>query len=213
MATREGPNVRDCLHKRIILFVNLESKIAQTTEPIHELLANRWSPRALVPDHVISKSEITSLLEAARWAPSSMNKQPWRFLVAFRGDENFNLLQQTLKDANSIWAPSASTFILVLADQNPLTSQVAFDLGLATSALTLQASAINLHTHQMAGFDKSLAQTLLHLPENLTPVVVIAVGQVAHPDLLNEELKEKELKPRSRKDLADLVINWNQITK
>jgi nitroreductase len=193
--------------------VNIESKIAQTTEPIHELLANRWSPRALAPDHLISKSEIVSLLEAARWAPSSMNKQPWRFLVAFRGDENFGLLQQTLKDANSIWAPNASTFILVLADQNPLTSQVAFDLGLATSALTLQASAINLYTHQMAGFDRSLAQKLLNLPENLTPVVVIAVGQVAHPDVLSGDLKEKELKPRSRKGLADLVINWNQINK
>ena len=152
------------------------------------------------------------MLEAARWAPSSMNKQPWRFLVAFRGDENFNLLQQTLKDTNSIWAPNASTFILVLADQNPLTSQVAFDLGLATSALTLQASAIHLYTHQMAGFDKKLAQELLNLPETLTPVVVIAVGLLADPGLLSDELKERELKPRSRKELSELVVNWDQFT-
>ncbi|MFY9325757.1 MAG: nitroreductase family protein [Candidatus Nanopelagicales bacterium] len=192
--------------------MNTESKIAKTAEPIHELLANRWSPRSLQPEHLITKSEIISLLEAARWAPSSMNKQPWRFLVAFRGDENFNLLQQTLKDTNSIWAPNASTFILVLADQNPLTSQVAFDLGLATSALTLQASAIHLYTHQMAGFDKKLAQELLNLPETLTPVVVIAVGVLADPGLLSDELKERELMPRSRKELSELVVNWDQFT-
>jgi len=193
--------------------VTFESKIAQTTEPIHELLANRWSPRALKSDHVISKKEIVSLLEAARWAPSSMNKQPWRFLVAFRGDENFQLLQNTLKDTNTIWAPNASVFILVLADQAPLTSQVAFDLGLATSALTIQASALSLYTHQMAGFDKKLAQELMQLPENLTPVVVIAVGQLENPEILNDELRQRELKPRTRKDLSELVLNWDEITK
>lgn len=193
--------------------MTFESKIAQTTEPIHELLANRWSPRALKSDHVISKKEIVSLLEAARWAPSSMNKQPWRFLVAFRGDENFQLLQNTLKDTNTIWAPNASVFILVLADQAPLTSQVAFDLGLATSALTIQASALSLYTHQMAGFDKKLAQELMQLPENLTPVVVIAVGQLENPEILNDELRQRELKPRTRKDLSELVLNWDEITK
>jgi len=193
--------------------VTLESKIAQTTEPIHELLANRWSPRALKSDHVISKKEIISLIEAARWAPSSMNKQPWRFLVAFRGDEDFVLLQKTLKDTNTIWAPNASVFILVLADQSPLTSHVAFDLGLATSALTIQASALSLYTHQMAGFDKKLAQEIMQIPEQLTPVVVIAVGQLENPEVLDEDLKQRELKPRARKELSELVVNWEQISK
>lgn len=193
--------------------MTLESKIAQTTEPIHELLANRWSPRALKSDHVISKKEIISLIEAARWAPSSMNKQPWRFLIAFRGDENFRELEKSLKDTNTIWAPNASVFILVLADQAPLTSQVAFDLGLATSALTIQASALSLYTHQMAGFDKNLARDLLKIPEQLTPVVVIAVGQLENPEILDEDLRERELKPRTRKELSELVINWDQIIK
>lgn len=193
--------------------MNLESKTAQTEQPIHELLANRWSPRALNPNHKITTPELISLLEAARWAPSSMNKQPWRFLVARRGDENFARLEKTLKDTNSIWAPNASVFILVLADQTPLNSQVAFDLGLATSALTLQASAIDLHTHQMAGFDKELAITELSLPSDLSPVVVIAVGKVDNPTVLNDELRERELKPRSRKELSELVLNWNQISE
>lgn len=188
-----------------------ESKIAQTQQPIHDLLAHRWSPRALKVNHVISKSEIISLLEAARWAPSSMNKQPWRFLVGFRGDENFKLLQQTLKDTNSIWAPNASTLILVLADQNPLTPQLAFDLGLATSALTLQASALNLHTHQMAGFDKKLAQQLFNLSQDYSPVVIIAVGQVDDPSVLDLQLREREIKPRTRKELSELVLNWDQL--
>jgi nitroreductase len=193
--------------------VNLESKTAQTEQPIHELLANRWSPRALNPNHTITTPELISLLEAARWAPSSMNKQPWRFLVARRGDENFARLEKTLKDTNSIWAPNASVFILVLADQTPLNSQVAFDLGLATSALTLQASAIDLHTHQMAGFDKELAIKELSISSDLSPVVVIAVGKVDNPTVLNDELRERELKPRSRKELSELVLNWNQISK
>jgi len=193
--------------------VNLESKTAQTEQPIHELLANRWSPRALNPNHTITTPELISLLEAARWAPSSMNKQPWRFLVARRGDENFARLEKTLKDTNSIWAPNASVFILVLADQTPLNSQVAFDLGLATSALTLQASAIDLHTHQMAGFDKELAIKELSIPSDLSPVVVIAVGKVDNPTVLNDELRERELKPRSRKELSELVLNWNQISE
>ena len=193
--------------------MNLESKTAQTEQPIHELLANRWSPRALNPNHTITTPELISLLEAARWAPSSMNKQPWRFLVARRGDENFARLEKTLKDTNSIWAPNASVFILVLADQTPLNSQVAFDLGLATSALTLQASAIDLHTHQMAGFDKELAIKELSISSDLSPVVVIAVGKVDNPTVLNDELRERELKPRSRKELSELVLNWNQISK
>jgi nitroreductase len=192
--------------------VNLESKIAQTEQPIHELLATRWSPRALNPDHEITHSEVISLLEAARWAPSSMNKQPWRFFVARRGDANFSLLQQTLKDTNSSWAPNASVFILVLAEQSPLTSQVAFDVGLATSALTLQASALGLHTHQMAGFEKETASQLLKLPDDLTPVVVVAVGKVDHPDALSEELREREMKPRTRKNLSELVLNWEQFS-
>jgi nitroreductase len=192
--------------------VNLESKIAQTEQPIHELLATRWSPRALNPDHVVTTPELISLLEAARWAPSSMNKQPWRFLVARRGDENFSLLERTLKDTNSTWAPNASLFILVLADQSPLTSQVAFDLGLATSALTLQASALDLHTHQMAGFDKDLATKNFSLPAELTPVVVIAVGKIDNPTVLSDELRERELKPRTRKELSELVLNWSQIS-
>jgi nitroreductase len=192
--------------------VNLESKIAQTEQPIHELLATRWSPRALNPDHEITQSEVISLLEAARWAPSSMNKQPWRFFVASRGDANFGLLQQTLKDTNSSWAPNASVFILVLADQSPLTSQVAFDVGLATSALTLQASALGLHTHQMAGFEKDAASQLLKLPDELTPVVVVAVGKVDHPDALSEELREREISPRTRKNLSELVLNWEQLS-
>ncbi len=192
--------------------MNLESKIAQTEQPIHELLATRWSPRALNPDHEITQSEVISLLEAARWAPSSMNKQPWRFFVASRGDANFGLLQQTLKDTNSSWAPNASVFILVLADQSPLTSQVAFDVGLATSALTLQASALGLHTHQMAGFEKDAASQLLKLPDELTPVVVVAVGKVDHPDALSEELREREISPRTRKNLSELVLNWEQLS-
>lgn len=193
--------------------MTLESKIAQTTEPIHELLANRWSPRALKNDHVVSKKEIISLIEAARWAPSSMNKQPWRFLIAFRGDENFQLLQRTLEDTNTLWAPNASVFILVLADQSPLTSLVAFDLGLATSALTIQASALSLYTHQMAGFDRNLAREIMQIPEQLTPVVVIAIGQLEKPEILDDDLRKRELKPRTRKELSELVINWEQINK
>ena len=93
--------------------MSVPHKPASTDAKLHELIANRWSPRSFNPEHTLTDSEITSLLEAARWAPSSMNAQPWRFLVGKRGDKNFSALVSTLKDTNTQWSPNSSAIILV----------------------------------------------------------------------------------------------------
>jgi nitroreductase len=181
-------------------------KPASTDSKLHELIANRWSPRSFNTEHTLTDSEIISLLEAARWSPSSMNAQPWRFLVGKRGDKNFSALVSTLKDTNTQWSPNSSAIILVAVTAENISKIEIFDAGLAVAALCLQATAMGLHTHQMGGFSKSKVKEVFSLPDNVEPVVLINVGQISDPTNLSEALKERELAPRSRKTLSELTL-------
>src|SRR3954454_8714858 len=132
-------------------------KIADTTAPLHPLLAQRWSPRSFQTSHQLDDEAVTALLEAARWAPSANNSQPWRFLLARRGDQEFKALSGLLAEGNRSWAPHASALLLVVAQTTDGTGRprpwALYDTGQAVAALSIQAQANGLHVHQLGGFD------------------------------------------------------------
>ena len=171
---------------------------------IHELLARRWSPRAFSPRPVMA-AKLAQLFEAARWAPSSYNAQPWAFIVATREDaEGYDRLLSTLVDVNRQWARQAPVLILAVAkldfDHVARANRHAFyDLGQAVAHLTVQASALDLYIHQMGGFDPGAARELFAIPEGYEPVAVLALGY-------QEGLPEGQA-ARTRKPLTDFVFS------
>lgn len=182
-----------------------------TQADIHELLAVRRSPRAFSPKP-IGPSEIASLFEAARWAPSSANEQPWAFVVAAREDgPPYSSLLDSLMEGNRRWAEKAPMLVLGLA-QTTYTRNGRpykhswYDLGQSIALLTVQATALGLAVHQMAGFDPQKLRELYPIPEGFEPVIIFAAGYPDQPDNLPEELRKRELAPRSRKPLESFVF-------
>ncbi len=185
-------------------------KIASTAVPVHPLLAERWSPRGFDRAHEVSDDEVAALLEAARWAPSAGNSQPWRFLVARRGEQAYGQLFAALRPGNQVWAGSASALILVaasvVADDGTSRPWALYDTGQAVAALVTQAQAQGLGVHQMGGFDTAAVRADFGLDETVTPVVVVAVGR-ADPDAdLPEHLAAREAAPRTRRPVGDLML-------
>ena len=185
-------------------------KAADTSAPLHPLLAERWSPRGFDPTHTVDDHQLTSLFEAARWAPSANNSQPWRFVVARRGEEDFDLLAGVLSPPNRAWAPNAGALILVTTqtvdDGGRPRPWALYDAGQAVAALTLQAQAEGLSVHQMGGFDVDAARRTFGLDDTLTPVVVVAVGKLDPSAQLPAPLASREQAPRTREPLASLVL-------
>ncbi|MEO0480464.1 MAG: nitroreductase family protein [Planctomycetota bacterium] len=183
---------------------------ANTSFPIHELLRDRFSPRAFA-DQSVSTEVLGCLFEAARWAPSAFNEQPWIFIAATREQgEDFARLGDCLVEGNA-WAKNAPVLAISVAQtrfaRNDKENRHAFhDVGLATAFLTLEAQAQGLSVHQMAGFDAELAKTSLELPENHEPVAMFAIGPVGDPSTLPDPLRERELAPRVRKPLSEVVF-------
>ncbi|MFZ5850634.1 MAG: nitroreductase family protein [Actinomycetota bacterium] len=183
------------------------------TEPaksLHQLLAQRWSPRAFDPEHEVADATLVRLLEAARWAPSAANTQPWRFLVARRGTAAFDRLFAVLAPGNQVWAGRASVLLLVAAetvdpDGRPRT-HAGYDTGQAVAHLTVQAQAEGLDVHQMGGFDAPAAAAAFDLPPHLSPVVVVALGRRTHPGTLPEPLAARETAPRTRRPVGELLL-------
>ena len=179
-------------------------KLATTQVPLHPLLARRWSPRAFDRAHALTAEQVTALIEAARWAPSSNNTQPWRFLVANRGEPAFDEVFDTLNPGNRQWAGAASALILVVAEA--VGPWALYDTGQAVANLSAQASEEGLSVHQMGGFDKAAAAERFRLGDNLQPVVVIAVGRHDADAPLPESFAERERAPRSRRPVDDLLL-------
>lgn len=182
---------------------------ADTSVDVHPLIAQRHSPRSFDPSHELDDATLTSLLEAARWAPSSMNRQPWRLVVARRGTSAHEALLGTLNEGNRRWAVHASALVVAVAervrDGEPI-GTADYDLGLAMAQLTVQAQSRGLHVHQMGGFDPQAARHLLGLGADLAPVVVLAVGRRDVPDRLPADLRQRETAPRSRRPLRETVL-------
>lgn len=182
---------------------------AQSSAPLHPLLAQRWSPRAWTSQSV-SREQARPLFEAARWAPSAMNGQPWRFVVGHRGDSTWDVLHDALLAGNQPWAESAPLLVLAATqttddDGNPRRT-AAYELGLAVSQLTIQAHAEGLHVHQMAGFSADRVRDALGLPRTMTPYVVLAIGEHGDPETLAEPYRSRELAPRTRLPLEETVF-------
>jgi nitroreductase len=176
----------------------------------HTLIESRWSPRAFSNDSV-SEEQLEALFEAARWAPSAMNEQPWRFIYASKEDkEDFGKLGSLLLEGNS-WAKNAAALFITIAktkyDFNSNPNKHAWhDVGLATGNLLLQATDLGLHIHLMGGFDAAKAQEVLGIPEGFEAVAMGAVGYVGDPETLPENLKARELAPRKRKPLSEIAF-------
>ncbi|MER7011036.1 nitroreductase family protein [Saccharopolyspora sp. NPDC000359] len=192
------------------------SKPAQTSVPVHPLLAERWSPRALDPATTLSDEQFTALFEAARWAPSWGNTQPARYLAARRGEPTFDRIHGTLSRGNKGWTSNAAALAIGVArvvdeDGEPM-PYGEYGLALATQNLVLQAVAEGLHGHQMAGFDRDAARAEFGIPAEFEPVVAVAIGGLGSVAGMPERLREKELRPRTRKPLAELVFtdSWGQ---
>lgn len=186
------------------------SKTAITAAPIMPVLANRWSPRSYDATFEITQHELLSVLEAARWAPSANNLQPWRFSIAKRGTELFNKMVPGLNGFNAAWSPTASAYIAVsVVKNNPDGSPSAtahYDAGLAVSQLTIQAHELGLHVHTMGGINHVALAETLDLPEELQLLVVLTIGKVAPAEQLEGPAYEREIAPRTRLDLDEIVL-------
>src|ERR1700687_1227753 len=184
-------------------------KNRSTTHEINSLIINRWSPRSFVPEE-ISDKDLFSLFEAARWAPSSSNSQPWRFIYAKRNSKNWNDLFNLLVDFNKQWCANASALVVIVSRKNfehngqpSITHQ--FDTGTAWENLAIQAVSQGLVTHAMAGFDYDKARKDLAVPIDFEVVAMIAIGKRGPKEKLSPELQAREL-PNTRKPLSEIVM-------
>jgi nitroreductase len=188
----------------------------QADHPVHPLFLDRWSPRAFdgsdIPDE-----DLLTIFEAARWAPSAFNSQPWRFLYAKRGDENWQRFLSLLIPWNQSWAHSASVLIYILSDTLPMTGKDgqpagshshSLDAGAAWVSLALQATAMGYHAHGMSGVEFERARGELGVPERYRIEAAAVIGRIGDPAMLDEKMRAREV-PSGRKPVGDFVFAGN----
>ena len=185
---------------------------AKTEHPVHELIQKRWSPRAF-SEKLVSPETLRSLFEAARWAPSSSNEQPWVFIVGTKDDSETNAkIVSTLVEFNQAWAVHAPVLVIAVSEtefaRNKSPNRNAFyDTGAAVAHLTMEATSRGLFVHQMAGFDPHKAMEHFHTPDGWEPIAAFAIGYPGDPNSLPEKLRERELAPRVRKPISEFVMS------
>jgi nitroreductase len=192
-------------------------KLAQTDYPIDEILKRRWSPRAF-SDRMVEPEKLQSLFEAARWAPSSSNEQPWQFIVATKqAPEDHARLLSCLVEGNQQWARLAPVLMVSVAklnfDKTGKPNRHAFhDVGLAVGSMLVEATALDLCVHQMAGFSPEKVREIYRVPDGFEPVAAIAVGYGADVEDIPEAFRQAELGPRSRRPIQSFVFQgqWGQ---
>lgn len=190
----------------------LNSEIDHKRKPSHKinsLFINRWSPRSMTGED-IDDDDLMSLFEAARWAPSSYNNQPWRFIYAKRNTESWNKLFEILYEGNKVWAKNAAALVVVISRKNfeynekpSITHQ--FDAGAAWENLALESCDRGIATHGMQGFDYQRAKTDLGIPESYDVMAMIAIGKRGPKENLPPKLQEVEF-PNDRKPLTEIVM-------
>jgi len=183
---------------------------AETATPIHDLISHRWSPRAF-DRRPVEPEKLRSLFEAARWAASSYNAQPWYFIVGTKDDpENYKRVLESLVEFNQGWAKQAPVLALSVAklkfDDGRPNRHAFHDVGQAAANLALQAEALGLSVHQMAGIDAEKARKLFNIPADYEAVAGFAIGYPGDPQSLPEELRQREIAPRQRKPLDSFVF-------
>jgi len=174
---------------------------------INPLILERWSPRAMSGEN-ITKKELMTIFEAGRFAPSAYNKQPWKFLYAFKDDFEWSLFFDTLVDFNKEWAKNSSVLVLIISDKfifDRESNVNKFDAGAAWENMALQASSMGLVVHGMSGFDYNKIRNNLNIPEDYDIVIIFAIGKKGSINNLSKEFQERE-KISKRKDLSEIVI-------
>ena len=193
-------------------------KLPQTESALHELIRHRWSPVGFDSERSIGRATLISILEAGRWAASSSNLQPWRFIVAPKENrEEFQKLYSILREGNQVWAQHASVLMIAVAHKyrkpGVLNQHAGHDLGQAIAQMTLQALAHGIYVHQMGGFFPEKATEVYQIPDEFQPYTAIALGyratDVTH---LSEMHQMREASPRERQSLSQMVFNgsWAQ---
>lgn len=180
-----------------------------TDYPVHPLVASRWSPRAYDP-RPVEKEKLQRIFEAARWAASSSNIQPWYFLIGFKGDAVYQRIFETLVEFNQDWAIHAPVLALAIAkttnNRGGQNRSYAYDLGQAVATLSLQATAEGVYAHQMGGFDAEAAELAFEIPEEYKVLVVFTLGYLGDAEILNPNLFKLEISPRSRRAASESVF-------
>lgn len=190
-------------------FESIAQKEARTEGPVHELIRKRWSARAFAATP-ISQEVLDTLFEAASWAPSSMNEQPWRYVYAVKGTETFEALLDCLQTGNALWAKDAAVLILSLTDTrfkslDQPNRHAMHDTGAANLLLLLEAANQNIYGHEIGGYKREETRALLDLPDYMEDVCFIALGYLDAPEKLDEPFRTREVTPRSRKKVSSFT--------
>ncbi|GAB4287894.1 MAG: hypothetical protein Kow0098_05050 [Ignavibacteriaceae bacterium] len=178
---------------------------------LHKLIETRYSPKAF-SNKSIEPEKLMSLFEAAKWAPSSRNEQPWRFILGIKNnDQTYEKILSTINDKNRQWAASAPVLIIAIAKENfdykdRPNNHSLYDVGQAIAYLTLQATAMELYVHQMGGFDSDLAKSIFEIPDGYSPVVAIAVGYLGSKQDLPAGVEPRDKSKRTRKSLDEILF-------
>lgn len=183
---------------------------------MHELIENRWSARGYDPTATISADEVSTILDAGRWAPTWGSRQPVRFIAGLRGDDTFDGLVDGLSRGNSGWAPASSALVLVCTIDDPDDAKShtygAVDVGLAVAQMILQAEDLGFNAHPMAGFDADADRARFAIPDGMRPLVLVGIGKVADPSTVAAEIRERDERPRTRLPLDEVAFaeRWGE---
>lgn len=184
------------------------STVRTSTYPINEQFLKRWSPRAFT-DKPVSEEQVLTVLEAARWAPSASNLQPWRFFYGVRGEPEFDTLLSLLVPFNEGWAKNAGALIFITSvtsfDGSRQNITNSFDAGSAFMSLSLQAHSMGMVAHGMAGIDFEKVPNVLRLPDNLKVEAAVAIGYQGDASNLSESLQKRET-PSQRRPLLEIAF-------
>jgi nitroreductase len=183
--------------------------LAQTSVPILPGLAERWSPRAFETSPPLTQADLIPAFEAARWAPSANNNQPWRYIVGFKGDEVHDIISANLAGWNNAWMPLAPVLVATIAqtafENGKPNAYALYDLGQSVAHFSIQAQSDGLYVHQVAGTNTTALQEAFNPPAGFEFFHTFAVGRLGNPDDLPEELAERERAPRERLPLDEIV--------
>jgi nitroreductase len=186
-------------------------KKAITRFPIHTLLKKRWSPRAFNGEPV-ETDKLQRIFEAARWAPSASNEQPWAFIVGMHGDETYQEIFSTLVEFNQLWVKTAPVLAVsvgrTISLKNGMPAEwFKYDVGQAVAHLTFQATYEGLYVHQMAGFDRNKAHQLLEVPDKYEVITAFTIGYPGDYKVLHKNLQAMEIARRERLHTDDFVFS------
>jgi nitroreductase len=183
-------------------------KEAKTIYPVHDLIAKRWSARAF-SEKSISEEALFTLLEAASWASSSINEQPWHYVYSFKGTPGFEVMWNHLSAGNQPWVKNASVLVMCVANKTfakngEFNRHYMHDVGMANANLLTQATSMGIYCHILGGYDRNLTDETFSIPGNREVICFIALGYLGDGDLLEEPFKTREITPRNRKSLQEI---------